>query len=76
MKLSFYTFFISSALCAALLLSSCTDLDVDIKSQYTEFPTTERAPKRSRPMYMLPTAAPWATIIGWCKRYHLMKRSA
>ncbi|MFD2744605.1 RagB/SusD family nutrient uptake outer membrane protein [Sphingobacterium populi] len=43
MKLSFYTFFISSALCAALLLSSCTDLDVDIKSQYTEFPTTERA---------------------------------
>ncbi|MCL7987144.1 RagB/SusD family nutrient uptake outer membrane protein [Sphingobacterium sp. lm-10] len=43
MKLSFYTSIISSALGTALLLASCTDLDVDIKSQYTEFPTTERA---------------------------------
>ncbi|TJZ54978.1 RagB/SusD family nutrient uptake outer membrane protein [Sphingobacterium olei] len=30
-----------SALVAAFV--SCTDLDVDIKSQYTDFPTTERA---------------------------------
>lgn len=27
----------------AITLVSCTDLDVDIKSQYTEFPTSERA---------------------------------
>ncbi|MGO3306238.1 MAG: RagB/SusD family nutrient uptake outer membrane protein [Sphingobacterium sp.] len=37
-----YTRYIS-AVALAFTLSSCTDLDVDIKSQYTEFPTSERA---------------------------------
>lgn len=37
-----FAFYISTTILATTL-SSCTDLDVDIKSQYTEFPTTERA---------------------------------
>ncbi|TYR32196.1 RagB/SusD family nutrient uptake outer membrane protein [Sphingobacterium phlebotomi] len=32
-----------SAAALATTIASCTDLDVDIKSQYTEFPSTERA---------------------------------
>lgn len=55
-------YFISAAL-LALTTVGCSDLDVDIKSQYTEYPDSEIALSARITMLITPSAVLWDAVM-------------
>lgn len=62
------------AVAVVVMATSCTDLDVDVKSKYTEYPTeSEVALEAKMAMFIMLSVMLWATIITVIRHLLLMK---